>query len=396
MRGSIVKRSRWSWSLVIDQGRDPTTKRRKQRWVRFEVPRNVSQREATKQAEAKLAELLHQVDKGTYVDASKTTLVEHLRAWHAKSVVPHRRPETARIYLSMIDKHVAPSSIASLPLQKVRTSDLEHLYATVKLSPSSVTVLHAVIGRALKMAVRDKLLAANPAAAVEDRPRVNDDHRTAIEHCWSADEARRVMTAAKKAGTQASAFVALLLDTGARKSEALGLTWDRVDLAAGTVRIERQLEPGRRERPEWGPLKTKRSRRTVDLNAETVARLKAHKRDQAALKMANRTTYQDHGLVFAKEAEDCTKPTAALGQPCLALAGRHFRRVVKAAGVKLIKVHGTRHTAATLLLQAGVPVQVVAERLGHAQISMTLEVYAHALPGMGRDAAARLGTLLGG
>ena len=78
------------------------------------------------------------------------------------------------------------------------------------------------------------------------------------------------------------------------------------------------------------------------------------------------------------------------------MVGGHFRRVVKAAGVRLIKVHGTRHTVATLLLQAGVPVQVVAQRLGHAQISMTLEVYAHALPDMQRDAAAKLGALLAG
>jgi integrase len=68
--------------------------------------------------------------------------------------------------------------------------------------------------------------------------------------------------------------------------------------------------------------------------------------------------------------------------------------VTRAAGVPTIKFHGLRHTCATLLLAAGVPVQVVAQRLGHAQVSMTLEVYAHALPDMQRDAAARLGALL--
>ena len=102
MRGSIVKRSKTSWALVVDQGRDATGKRR-QKWVTFLVPRNVSQREAHKQADAKLAELLHQIDKGTFVDATKTTLVEYLRDWHKTNVVPHRRPETARIYLSIIE-----------------------------------------------------------------------------------------------------------------------------------------------------------------------------------------------------------------------------------------------------------------------------------------------------
>lgn len=108
--------------------------------------------------------------------------------------------------------------------------------------------------------------------------------------------------------------------------------------------------------------------------------------------MANRTTYEDHELVFAKEAEDLQTPTAKLGQPCRSLVKQHLRRVVKAAGVRPVSA---RHTATTLLLQAGVPVQVVAHRLGHAQIGMTLEVYAHALPDMQRDAAAKLGALLG-
>jgi integrase len=83
-----------------------------------------------------------------------------------------------------------------------------------------------------------------------------------------------------------------------------------------------------------------------------------------------------------------------LGQPCSSLPDRQFRRVAKAAGVKRIKFHGLRHSAATLLLGAGVPVQVVAQRLGHAKTSMTLDVYAHALPDTLRDAAEKLGALL--
>ena len=124
----------------------------------------------------------------------------------------------------------------------------------------------------------------------------------------------------------------MLLDTGCRKSEALGLTWADVDLEAGTVTIARQLEPRSHETPAWAPTKTETTR-VVSLGAESVTRLKVHKRAQAELKMANRTTYQDHGLVFAKEDADIQTPTAALGQACRALVGRHFRQVVTAAGV---------------------------------------------------------------
>jgi integrase len=85
-----------------------------------------------------------------------------------------------------------------------------------------------------------------------------------------------------------------------------------------------------------------------------------------------------------------------LGEPCYALADSHFRRVVKAAGVKVIGVHGMRHTCATLLLAAGEPVKDVADRLGHEKPSMTLDVYTHATAGAQRDAAGRLDAALSG
>lgn len=394
MRGSIIKRSRWSWSLVVDHGRDATTGRRKQKWVRFEVPRDVSAREAHKQAEAKLAELLHQMDKGTYIAAKKTTLIDFLRDWHGKAVVPLKRPETARIYSTMIEGHVAKASIATTLLQKVRPLDLEAFYAAVDLAPSSVDVLHAVIHRALRMAVRDGLIVANPASAVEHRPRASKDAgRGARRHCWSADEARKFLAAAEQVGPQAFAFFALALDTGARKSELLGLTWSDVDLEAGTVTISRQLDRWSTTTATWGPPKTDRTR-VVTLGADALARLRKHRAQQRITRMANRTSYRDFGLVFAKEAADLQKPSAELGQPCPALADRYFRQITTAAGVTAMKFHGLRHTCATLLLNAGVPIQVVAQRLGHSEITMTLEVYAHALPDQQREAAAKLNAVL--
>ena len=163
---------------------------------------------------------------------------------------------------------------------------------------------------------------------------------------------------------------------------------------AGAVSITKQLDDAG-VTPVFGPTKTRRSR-TVALADATVRLLSAHKRHQAALKMANRTTYQDHGLVFAKEAADLVTPLAALGQPLCTLAEARFKKLVKLAGVKVIKFHGLRHTSITLMLGAGVPVHVVAQRVGHANVAMTLNTYAHAMPNMQQDAAGRLGALLHG
>ena len=204
----------------------------------------------------------------------------------------------------------------------------------MKLAPATITVLHAIIARALKIAVRDKLIVANPATAVEDRPRTSKDHSAGARlHCWTAAEARAVLTAAQAAGAQVSAFLAVLLDTGCRKSEALGLTWPDVDLKAGTLPSPGNWKRAASTCPTWGPTKTCAVRVVTPRGRHD--RPAQHAQASAgALKMKNRTTYQDAGLVFAKEPGDLQTPTGALGQPCRALARRCFRQVLAAAGVR--------------------------------------------------------------
>jgi len=109
--------------------------------------------------------------------------------------------------------------------------------------------------------------------------------------------------------------------------------------------------------------------------------------------MANRTTYHEHGLVFAKEWVDVRRKGETLGQPLQAnnIGQREYAQVIKAANVRRIKFHGLRHTCATLLLQAGVPVHVVAQRLGHKKAEMTLEVYGQSSRGISRRLRTRWG-----
>ena len=267
--------------------------------------------------------------------------------------------------------------------------DLERFYADLPLAPKSVSVLHAAIHRAFKKAVKDRLLTVNPAVDLERRkPDADAPTAQAQQHCWTATEARRVIEAATAGTPQLAAFTYLALDSGPRKSELHGLTCDRLDLDAGTVLIDRQLDAAGAA-PQWVPTKTKH-RRTITLTAETIAKLRVHRQAQRELKMKNRMSYEDHGLIFAMEPEDLQRPTAKLGHPLLALSERRFQALVKAAAVRRIKFHGCRHTVATLSLQAATPPHVVAARLGHSVMEL-MKTYAHALPGMQQEAAARCG-----
>jgi integrase len=402
MTGSIVKRSRTAWSLVVDQGRDANGRRR-QRWHTFKVPTDKTEKQADKLAQAALRKLLHQLDTNTYVDASKMTLAGYLKQWHTK-ITPLRDPETARVYGAML-KHVAAAPVGGMLLQKVTASDLEHFYATAKprkgkrptLAAGTIQLLHAVINEALGTAARDRLIVFNPAKNAKERPKRTkiDAQQMARKKSWSAEEARQVIAAAKEAGAQVEAFIRLALNTGARKSELLGLTWANVDLDKAEITIAQQLAPRAATLAEFKPTKTRKIR-VVPIGAETAAVLRAHRKQQRELMMANRKVYLDADLVFAKRPEDQQTPKTKLGEPCYALADSHFRRVIKAAGVKPIGVHGMRHSCATLLLAAGEPVKDVADRLGHEKPSMTLDVYTHATAGAQRDAAGRLDAALSG
>ena len=251
-----------------------------------------------------------------------------------------------------------------------------------------------VIHGALEAAVRSRLVRENVAKRVNNKPRAPEANVALLTHCWTAEEAASFLVAAKAAGPQAAALFALALDTGARKAELCGLKWSDLDTRNGRLTIQRQLLSRGRE-PIFGPVKNK-TPRVVDLALETLELLKTHRADQARIKMRNRTAYHDLGLMFAKEWGDLHGREDSLGLPLQVnnLGQREYLRIVRAAAVRPIKFHGLRHTSATLMLAAGVPPHVVAQRLGHKKVEITLGIYGHVLPTMQRDAAARLAALL--
>jgi integrase len=173
--------------------------------------------------------------------------------------------------------------------------------------------------------------------------------------------------------------------TGARRSELLGLRWSHVDLAAGTISIaSRRTRVGYKMVDRAGT-KTAAGARVVDLDADTVDALKLWRKAQAAEREAWGPAYADSGYVFTDES----------GQPLHADHGANrFDRLVRKASVPTIRCHDLRHTHATLLLMAGVPVHLVAQRLGHSSPALTLSIYRHVLPRQQSAAATAFARLV--
>ncbi len=389
MTGSIKHRGANRFALILDHGK--VGGKRKQQWVSFRATAK-GLREGRKEAEAALAKRLDAVKTGTFREPTTITTVEYLRAWlEARKAL--LRPNSYTTYHGVIENHVAKAPIASILLHQLRGDHVEAYYAASKAGAESLGVHAAVLGGALRKAVRDKLIAANPADDLERRTSAKDAATEARTNCWSAADARKVLAAAKKERPQLAAFVFLALDSGARKAELEGLRWTDLDLDNATLTIERQLDTTGDE-PTFGPTKTKKTR-VITLAPETITILRAHRQSQNELRMRNRKTYADLGLIFAREDVDLQRPDDALGEPLRSLGKWYFYKLVKAAGVKRIVFHGCRHTVASLSLGAGTPPHVVGERLGHS-VQTLLKTYAHAMPDQQQDAAAKLGAVLHG
>ena len=236
--------------------------------------------------------------------------------------------------------------MGSIPLQGLRPGHLQRYYAEKRaagLSDASLGLHHAIVSGALKAALHQQLVSRNVAKLVQGRPRAKGAGRDeAKRHCWTAEEARAFLRAAEKADAQLGAFFALALDTGARKGELCALRWSDVDLDAGAVVVDRTLITRCKE-PTFGPTKNGDAR-TVSIGAVTAGLLREHKRQQAEVKMKNRKTYVDLGLVFAKGWADQHLRRQVLGHPLSVVTlAKQMDRLAKAAGVR--RNQAARHAA---------------------------------------------------
>lgn len=383
MRGHLRQRAKGSWTIVITLGRqtDPVTGKTRlvQKWVTVRGTR--------KQAEKELTTLLHRLNHGQVIEPSRLTLGEWLEEWLESVIKPSRRLRTYEAYRQVIHKHLT-RALGRIRLCDLRASHLQEYYNRAELSKATLQQHHAILHGALKAAVLQDLLPRNVAALVAAKPRATRSNEDARSHCWEEEEARRFLQAAKAADAQTAALYALALDSGMRKGELCGLHWADVNWEAGTVTVSRQLVkvlPG--AQPVYGPPKSGQPR-TIALAAQTVALLRRHKAAQAQRRLELGTAYHDHGLIFTRPFGEPLQPQQ-VGQ-------RDYAKLLQAANVRRIKFHGLRHTSATLLLKQGKPVHVVAARLGHKDPTITMTIYAHALPSMQHDAALAMEAVLHG
>jgi integrase len=375
MRGSLKKRSKNSWTIILSLGRDPATGKRRQQWV--------SVKGTKKDAEQRLAELLHELDTGGFVRPTRVTVGEFLQQWLMGYAATNVRPRTFEGYRTIVERRLIPG-LGNILLSQLGPAHLQTYYTKTLTGPrldgkpgsvSARTVLHhhRVLSEALSHAVRWGLVARNVAQAV-DPPRPESHEMKTLD----TDGVRTLLETAKDTGYYP--IIHLAVYTGLRRSELLGLRWKDVDLDMATVSVAQVMH-----RLQGGSIifqepKTRRARRMVALPPAAVLVLRAHRETQEAIRAILGNALANHDLVFSRADGSPISPNTLSDV---------FRRILSKAKIPFIRFHDLRHTHASLMLRQGVHPKVVSERLGHATVSITLDTYSHVTPGIQEAAALK-------
>lgn len=371
MRGSVTKRE-GSWSFVVDRGIDPVTgKRRQQRRSGFRT---------SQAAEDALRRTIQQLTDGSFVERTDQTVDEYLTEWLAGLTARRQvKAKTVKSYEECVAR-VRPD-LGPVRLQALKPVDVERCYARLLtqggregkgLHARTVLHTHRVLHKAMADAERLGLVVRNPVARVTPP---SAPISTSVDNVWSAEELKAFLESSAEEPLY-PAFV-LAATTGMRRGEVAALRWTSVDLDTGVLRVEESVIPVRGELM-FTPPKTKKGIRVLTLDSGTLAVMKAHRKRQAERQLALGPAWEDTGRVFTREDGSVLHPDKL---------SKRFDVWVRRSGLPRITFHGLRHTWATMAMEKGIHTKVVSDRLGHANISVTLDIYSKVRPAMDAHAA---------
>lgn len=341
----------------------------------------VSVKGTKRDAEKRLAELLHQFDTGAYMKPGKTTLADYLEQWLKDYAKRHLSPRGFERYQGIIRRHFIPA-LGKLPLTQLKPEHLQKHYTETLdsgLNQNTVRYHHAVMHIALETAVKWGLVSRNPADAVSP-PRV----KRPTMQTWTESEVTCFLEAARGSPYYALFYTALF--TGARRSELLALTWRDIDFIFGQIHINRSLHHLKDGSYVFTQPKSEHSRRTIALPPSAFMVLDEHRKAREAQSLLLGSQLKDTDLVFSTLEGKPYRPNTITNA---------WRTLAKKCGVNVIRFHDARHTHASLMLKQGIHPKIVQERLGHSSIEMTLDIYSHITPGLQATAAAKFDEGLG-
>jgi len=373
MSGTLREKYPGIWQVRFEAGRDPVTGQRRQ------LSQNVHG--TKRQAQQALNALVAEAEAGKRV--STTATFEQLSEKWLELAESDLSPTTLRRYKNLLSKRILPA-LGDRPVGSIKAMELDDLYQglvrRVGLSPATVRQAHAIIRRALRQAVMWGWINSNPAAN-STPPRVSKSDLSPP----SVDQIGELLRAANELDPEFARFLHVAATTGARRGELCAIRWSNINFAMQTLTIERSVVevPGGLFEKDT---KTHANRR-IALDTDTLSVFKEQRGDLEGRASQVDEELGNDGFVFSKDHDGLTPWTPGN-------VTKRFARIRSELGYDNMRLHDLRHFAATRLMAAGVPVRTVSGRLGHANPSTTLSVYAHFVEASDQEAAGVVGKLV--
>ena len=304
---------------------------------------------------------------------------EYLEFW-LQTTKTSIRPKTYEQYDQIVHQHINPL-LGDMKLMDIKPDKIQAFYNNKLQSGTSertVILIHAVLHRSLNQAMKLGLITNNPAQAVT-RPRLKQKEMKILDDY----QVRDLLLSVK--GTKYEALYLIAITTGLRQGELLALKWNDLDWKGRKLKVQRQIQRLKDQGLVFSEPKTKAGRRVIALGKSTLEKLKEHYKLQEFERQVTGNRWVDNDLIFPSSVGTPQEASNTL---------KHFKQHLKASKLPDIRFHDLRHTAATLMLQQGIHPKVVQERLGHSNISLTLDTYSHVLPSMQEEAADKIDELL--
>lgn len=361
--GSIYRRKDGSYSTQISQEGKRVTKYFK------------THHEANKWRE----DYLSQIEGGLSIAGAEKTTKEFLEGWldtKKESV----RSKTIEQYRQIVFQHIVPG-IGKLKLKDLSPDKIQDFYAKESsrgVGKRTIQLIHCVLHSSLKQALLWGLIGRNPSDAVI-KPKIKHNEM----HTLNDTEVRNLLLNSK--GTRLNTLLHLAITTGLREGELLGLKWSDFDFDRRSLQIQRQLQRLKDKGLVFSEPKTALGRRKVILGRTEIELLHDHKKQQEIERRFAGEKWHEDDLIFSSSIGTPWDPRNLV---------KLFKQLLRKAKLPNIRFHDLRHTAATLMLLQGIHPKVVQERLGHSDISLTLNTYSHVLPGMQKEAADKMDELI--
>ncbi|MGE7273554.1 tyrosine-type recombinase/integrase [Brevibacillus panacihumi] len=381
---NIQKRGSDSWLLTVSLGRGADGKyKRATKTVKCRTKR---------EAESEYAKFRQEVEAGAYISPQKMTLAAFVSEWQEKYAADHLARKTLNLYMACLNSRILPA-MGHLRLEDIKPLHIVDFIQQIskdggrqdgqegKLSSGSIEYHLRVLKNILKRAVDWKIISSNPADSVQ-KPKV--EYKKVMP--YDEHEVQALLQALQTEPFHWRIMITLALTTGLRRGELLGLEWKHIDLESGVIDVEQTLSLSLKGEVIIKEPKTRSSKRKVAVPPSVLAELREYKKHihEQIGTMGDLWKGGDRFFVFAHPDG---KPFHH-ERPYL-----WFRNFVKKNGFRYIRFHDLRHTSATLLINQGVHAKIISERLGHSNITTTMNIYGHALRSADQAAADKFESL---